>query len=161
MSLPDISTVRDLDLDILRKAEHFRIGQKVFVRVGNDDDNPLYVAIADDPNEVDVQAYDEALSVPKNILTEILSYTVPPASVFNLDNILVSGSNVATYIVTINDVVNKVKRTYYGASLNENFSYNSYKIVAGVTIKIEVIHQNDLNHSGDFNATIEGKIKNA
>lgn len=161
MSLPDISTVRDLDLDILRKAEHFRLNNKVYVRVGNSDEVPLYVALTGDPNEEDLQVFDEALSVTNGDEITVVEYIVPPAKVLSLDNILVSGSNVAKYTVLIDNLVNKIKYTYYGASLNENFDYNSYKLTAGTNIKVKVVHNNDLNHSGDFFATIEGKLKDA
>ena len=161
MQPPDISTIYNLDLDMLRKAEHYRQNNLIYVRVGNSDGVPLYVALADDPNEVDTFAHDEALSVAKNILTEIISYVVPPAKVLNLDNILVGGSNIAKFIVTFNGANNKIVRTYYGSALSENISYNSFRLAAGTIIKIEVIHQNDLGHNGDFEATIEGKLKDA
>lgn len=161
MSNPDISTIRCLDLDALRKAEHFRRDNKIYVRVGNSDADPLYITYADDPNESDLTSYDEALSVGINSLTEIISYIVPPSKILNLDLIEVSGDNVAKYIVTINGSTNKIKRTYYGNSLNATFNYNSFNVNAGEEVKVEVIHYNDLNESGDFNATIEGKIKDA
>lgn len=160
MSNPDISTVKNLDLDFLRKAEHYRVGDKVIVRVGNSDSGePLLVAITDDPLEQDIFIHDEALAVGVNSNTQVIFYTVPPNKVFNLDNIFIGGSNVAKYVIKINGNKNRVARTYYGSSLFENIGYNSYKLVAGDTIEVEVIHYNDLLEAGDFEATIEGKIK--
>lgn len=158
---PDISSIiKCLDLDMLNKAKHYRTGDKIIVRVGNSDSGePLVVAISDDPREQDIFIYDEALAVPVNDSTQIISYTVPPAKVFNLDNIFIGGDNVAKYTVKINGAKNRVARTYYGSSLFENIRYNSYRLNAGDTITVEVIHYQDLLHNGDFETTIEGKIK--
>ena len=158
---PDISSIiKCLDIGMLQKAHHYRVEDKIIVRVGNSDSGePLLVTFNDDPNEQDIFIFDETLAVGVDSLTKIIEYTVPPSKIFNLDNIALSGSNIAKYTVKINDATNKVMRTYYGSSLSENIRYNSYKLIAGDKIEVEVIHHNDLLMSGDFEATIEGKIK--
>lgn len=158
---PDISSIlKCLDLDMLNKASKYRVADKIIVRVGNSDSGePILVALTDDPNEIDAFIFDTAQAVGINDLTQIIEYTVPPSKVFNLDNIAISGSNIAKYTVKINNNINKVMRTYYGGSLSENIRYNSYRLIAGDKIEVEVIHHNDLLMSGDFEATIEGKIK--
>ncbi len=158
---PDISSIlKCLDLDMLNKATKYRVGDKIITRVGNSDSGePLYVALVDDLSEQDTFIFEAITAVPNNDLTQIIEYIIPPNKIFNLDNIALSGSNIAKYTVKINDNINKIMRTYYGGSLSENIRYNSYKLIAGDKIEVEVIHYNDLLHSGDFEATIEGKIK--
>lgn len=159
---PDISTIiKCLDLDMLNKARYFRKDDLIFTRVGNTDEHPLYVALADDPNEGDIFIFDDVSSVAVGDLTELITYIVPPAKVFNLDQIEVSGDNIAKYTVYINGDKNKIKRTWHGSSLNDTIKYNSFMLSAGDEIKVDVIHYNDLDMSGDFNATIEGKLKDA
>jgi len=131
---------------------------KVARRVSNEPDEPLYVALIDAPDEEDFFIQDELSGILKEQLTEIVRYTVPPGKIFNLDQITVSGDNIAEYTVTIDSVKNKTKRTYYGASLNEEFKYNSYKVTAAQIIKVEVIHYSEFN--GAFEATIEGRLNN-
>jgi hypothetical protein len=158
---PDISTIlKCLDIGMLTKAHHYRVGDKIIVRVGNSDSGePLDVAIVDDPRAEDISVYDTALSVVPADLVELINYVVPPLKTLCLDRIDVSGDNIAKYTVTIGGNVSKIKRAGYGSSFNETFHYSKCEIPAGTSVKVEVIHYNDLLMSGDFNATIEGKLK--
>jgi len=144
----------DLEQAVFKKT----LDNKIAKRVGNEATDPLYVTVIDGPVEGDIFIEDSADPVVKEVLTEVVRYTVPPAKLFNLDQITVSGDNIAKYTVTIAGILNKTKRTYYGSSLNEEFKYNSYKVNAGETISVEVIHYNDMQ--GSFEGTIEGRVNN-
>lgn len=136
------------------------LDEKIARRVGNEAADPLYVINVDAPvaEELDFYIVDNVEEVLKEIVTEIVRYSVPPAKFFNLDQIIVSGDNIAKYIVKIAGSTNKTKRTYYGGSLNESFRYNSYRVNAGEVITVDVIHYSDM--VADFEATIEGRVSN-
>jgi hypothetical protein len=130
---------------------------KIAVRVGNEEDSPLYVTFTDGTGEADAYIFDETADVDADVLTKILTYTVPPVTEFNISSIICSGDNTAKYTVKINDNSNKVKRSYYGATLNVEFNYNSFKLDAGDKVEVFVVHHAVM--AGDFEATIEGKVK--
>jgi hypothetical protein len=132
--------------------------KKIAKRVSNDIDSPLFVTSVDTPSEEDVLVFDEAPAILKEVLTTVVNYIVPPTKVFYLDKIVGTGENIAKYSVKIDGVVRKVKRSYYGASLNVNFVYNSYKVNSGSEIILEVIHNQDF--IADFEGYIEGRLYN-
>lgn len=132
---------------------------KVARRVSNDQDNPLYVqSVADVPTGDDVYAFDEELAVLENTPTSLVSYTVPVGKVFYLDAITCSGENYAKFKVSINGQVNKVGRIDWGTGFNVFFKYNSYKMLAGQVVEVEV--ENCSDGSADFEGTIEGRTEN-
>lgn len=144
------------------ELEHLRFKKtaedKIAVRVANEENNPLFVSIADNAIGLDIQVYDEALAVVKNIESLIASYVVPVGKIFNLDQIEVSGQNFGKYTIKIDGANNKVKRTHFGNGLNKTFSYNGINVASGVTIAVYIEHYNDVN--GNFEATIEGRLNN-
>lgn len=155
----DKSSKTPLDVTELEQAKFKKTPEnKIAVRVGNEENNPMFVSIADNAIGLDIQEYDEALNVAKNVETLIASYAVPAGKVFNLDQIEVSGQNFAKYTIKLDANINKVKRTHYGNGLNKTFGYNGISIAAGVTLYVYTEHCSDGN--GDFEATIEGRLNN-
>lgn len=149
-----------LDTTELEQAKFKKTAEdKIAVRVGNEENNPLFVSIADNAIGIDTFEHDEALEVVKNIETLVASLVVPASKVFNLDQIEVSGENFAKYTIKLNAQINKIKRTHFGNGLNKTFTYNGINVASGVTIGVYVEHCSDSN--GDFEATIEGRLNNA
>ncbi len=102
--------------------------------------------------------YNEIASVPSGANTQILSYTVPPASTAILQRIVTSGENVARYDVYLNGISVDTQRTYYGGDFNALFEFitgNSQGIVlvAGDVILVKVLHNRPF--VGNFNARIQ------
>lgn len=97
--------------------------------------------------------YNEISSVATNLTTNILSYTIPMGSTAELEDVNVSGDNIAKYELLVNGNVVDKKRTYFGGNLNEVFDFkNSIVLVAGDIITVRVNHiRPDL---GDFNARL-------
>ena len=53
MDNPDISSIlKCLDLDMLNKAKHYKLDDKIIVRVGNDDTTPLNVTVVNDDSMI-------------------------------------------------------------------------------------------------------------
>lgn len=155
----DKSSKTVLDTNELEQAKFKKTAEdKIAIRVGNEQNSPLFVNVIDGAVGIDTFEQDEAVAVVKLVETLIASYVVPVGKVFNLDQIEVSGTNFAKYTIKLNAIVYKIKRTHYGNGLNKTFSYNSVNIASGVTIGVYVEHCNDSN--GDFEATIEGRINN-
>lgn len=104
--------------------------------------------------------YDEVAGIPGGVTTDIISYTVPSGKSFYLARIEVSGDNVATYTVLINNVVNSTQRSYFGAPLNLMFDYSDaspqggFQVTTGLNIKVQVTHSRP--SAGAFEARIQG-----
>jgi hypothetical protein len=158
----DRSSVLKIAFEELERARFLKTSnEKIAIRIGNEEAAPLYVTTVDDNNQEteDISYYDYAPLVSKLLPTLIAKFTVPLGKVFELDHIEASGENTAQYTVKIDGQVNKVKYSYYGASLNVDFFYNSLKILATKDVEIYVEHfVNDT--PVDFHGTIEGRLKN-
>lgn len=101
--------------------------------------------------------FNEITSVASATLTTIASYTVPVVTSASLQQVLVSGTNIAAYEVYVNAVKIAKKRTYF-SDLNEEFifavtSNNGYVVSTGDVVEIKVLH--DRPTLGDFEATIQ------
>ena len=101
--------------------------------------------------------YNEVTSVAAATLTTILTYTVPSVTTASLQQVMVSGTNIATFEVYINAVKISKKRTYF-QNLNEEFIYavtsnNGYSVTTGDVIQIKVEHNRP--NLGDFEATVQ------
>lgn len=108
-----------------------------------------------------VSVYDEENAVVKNVLTNVLSYTVPIGKTLYLARAVFSGDNVATYELYFNSVLKDRKRTYFGGDLDGAFEFSlsltdGHPIAAGTIIDIEVEHARP--DVGDFNARIQGLL---
>lgn len=104
--------------------------------------------------------YNEITGVPNGVTTDVLSYTVPVGKSLYLARIEVSGDNIATYTVLINNIVNSTQRSYFGAPLNLKFDYSDatpqggFEIPTGINIKVQVVHSRP--YAGAFEARLQG-----
>lgn len=97
--------------------------------------------------------FNEISSVASGINTPILTYTVPLGKTDLLEQIEVSGTNIAAYEVYLNSTIFARKRTYFGSSLNELFTFSGYKLLAGDTVVVKVLHNRP--DVGDFESRIQ------
>lgn len=96
--------------------------------------------------------YNEVSSVANSVLTTIISYTATGTQ--QLTQIDVSGTNIATYSLTINSTVKDKRRTYFGSGLNAVFDYASgLTLTTGDIVTVNVIHERP--SPGDFNARLQ------
>lgn len=162
----DTSSKLNIAHDDLEKARFLKNSKnKIAVRVGNEQSNPLYVTSVDDNNVTveELNIHDKAELVSKLIETLVVQYVVPPLKVLELDLIEGSGENTAKYTVKINDIPTRVKFSYYGASLNVDFNYNNgngngIKLPAGT--KVELFVEHFVNDTPvDFFGSILGRLK--
>jgi hypothetical protein len=112
-----------------------------------------------------IDAYDEITNKVFAAFHTIVSYTVPALKVFNLRHVSVSGTNRASYRVLYDaGVIVAKKRTWY-TNYNEDFFFEAdgtlgLKFTAGQVIYVDVTHfRSDV--TGDFNATISGRLEDA
>lgn len=130
---------------------------RIALRVGNEEESPLFVTLSKPPRAVDFYHYDDVSAVLHNVYTKVSELIVPPGKILDLYKITASGSNVAKYTVQINGNINKVQRTYFGASLNCIFEYNKYRLMEGDKIEVYAVHYNDMD-TAEIEATIEGAL---
>lgn len=102
--------------------------------------------------------YNESLSVVGLATATILDYTVAISKILTLVYSDVSGDNRGKYRVEINGSVIAKRRTYY-TNYDNYFNFSNIKLVEGDNIKIIVENQSTL--SGDFNANLQGSVKDA
>ena len=79
-------------------------------------------------------------SVPIASQTTIITYTVPLATTADLFRIEVTGTNIATYSFYVNDILQGVRRTWFGGNISERFEFlpaMSYPSGTVITIKAE------------------------
>jgi hypothetical protein len=137
------------------------------IKIGNGNNGPYLEVNADGSininvneaaNENEVIKYSEIASIAAAVETQIILYTVPLSTIFNLTRVLVSGDNKADYRVKINGVTKARERTWW-TDFNATFEFSSspkkgVKLVSGDTIQVTVIHSSD--SIGAFNASIQG-----
>jgi hypothetical protein len=102
--------------------------------------------------------YSSAYAVASGALTSLGTYTVPPATNCTLQKIACSGSNYGDYTVSLNGNVMEVQRTWYGASPNIEFNFetgntNGLVLQPGDVVLVQVIHRRP--YTGDFDARIQ------
>jgi hypothetical protein len=105
-----------------------------------------------------VSTYAEISSLAASTLTTIVSYTVPALKKFQMDQVQVSGCNVATYTV-LEDATTISKKRSYWADFNQEFDFFGLEFAAGKVITVKVIHER--TGPGDFEARITGALLNA
>lgn len=114
------------------------------------------------PDNVDpLNEYGEVTSVAIASETDVLSYTVPVGKLVSISYIEVSGDNIGTYRVKLNNVTTAKKRTSVGGAPNEVFPFDRYELSAGDVIKITVENCSFDSLAGDFEARINGIIGDA
>lgn len=96
--------------------------------------------------------YNEIENVSSGITSLIIQLTAPPNS--KIQKVCFSGSNIAEYELTINNVVIDKQRTYFGNSLNGVFDFQEgLNLTTGSIIRVYVYHIRPSD--GDFNARIQ------
>ena len=100
--------------------------------------------------------YDEANSVAGSGTATILTYTVPVGKVLILRRIDFSGSNRGIYQVRKNTNTFSQKRTYY-TKFDDYFEFVDQEFAAGDIVDLVV--ENRSTSIGDFNATLQGSLK--
>lgn len=101
--------------------------------------------------------YNKISSVPTNVLTNILTYTIPSTPTgFYFSLAEVSGTQIASFNIAIDGIEIAKKYTYWGSGFNLDFEFQSYKLSIGQVITINVLNgQPDM---GDFQARILGNL---
>lgn len=102
--------------------------------------------------------FNEVTSVASATPTTIQTYIVPVLKDAFLQKIPVSGTNIATYEVLINAVVQDKMRTYFGDSLDGTFEFansatDGYPLISGDIVLVRVTHNRPT--VGDFNCRIQ------
>jgi hypothetical protein len=122
--------------------------------------NPLPVEVVSQntTNEEVISLFNEVSSVVSGISTTIINYTVPSGKTAYIQKADVSGTNIATYELYINNVLSCKKRTYFGNSLNETFVFDADSnkgilLPSNSVVNVKVLHNRpDL---GDFNTRLQ------
>ncbi len=102
--------------------------------------------------------FNEVTSVATGTPTTIQTYTVPLGKDAFLQKISFSGTNIATYEVFINAVIQDKKRTYFGNSLDDIFGFansatDGYPLETGDVVLVRVTHNRP--NVGDFSCRIQ------
>ena len=154
----------DVDLNHITQANgHYdstRIGNGVYEMDVNPDGS-IDVNIVDSASGNRRQldpVFNEITNIPRNILTELVNYTVPLNNRYFLQRINVGGANVATYQLERFGNVQERVRTYFGAPLTTQMNFDGYsedglELTPGEIIRVKVEHYRPDN--GDF----EGRIQ--
>lgn len=124
-------------------------------------DGSINVVIPPGAGGIPVNEFAEVASVLANVLTDILTYTVPAPYGGSLFRIEVGGNNVATYEVHINATVEARKRTWFSGPLTDVIEFSSgasgFQLFTGDIIKVKVIH--DRPYVGDFEARLQAQLQ--
>lgn len=130
------------------------------VKVGNKSTEPIPVFLTNAvTGQTRVDVYSETLALAAGTETTIASYTVPPASFFELDFAAYSGSNVAIFRLKINGVTVDTGRIWHGffdGSFDFGGSPTPLILNAGDVITVTALHNRP--NVGDFNARIQGSL---
>lgn len=150
-------TDKDNDPDPGDVADIVRIGDGVDQLAINTDGSINVNIVSSSDGEL-ISVYNEVNSVAANILTNITTYTVPIGKTSFLSRVEVSGSNIATYEITLNGSTIAKKRTFYGSSLSEGFEFVTpfeagIELIATDSIIVKVMHGRP--DVGDFAARIQ------
>lgn len=136
-----------------RPADSIRIGDGVHELQINPDGSLNVNATAGQSKEIE-SVYGEIENIVSGVTDTIVIYTATE-NVY-LQQVDVSGSNVATFEVLINSQVIDKKRTYWGR-FNEIFNFkageNGILIAMGSVVEVTVFHNRP--HTGSFNARIQ------
>lgn len=115
-------------------------------------DGSLNVNVVNTTNTQTLNFYGEITSVPSNVATIIMSYTMLNDGVIN--QVEVAGTNIATYEILIGTSVIDKAYTYFGSSMNHSFNMGmGYSVAAGQVIGIRVTHTRP--SVGDFNTRLQ------
>lgn len=120
--------------------------------------NPIPVQINAPPiSGTEISVYNEVDSVPFNITTKLITYTVPADNNFFLNKIDVNGDNIAGYTFKVNSAVwDRKFSSFFEYSLTFNFENftKGFSFAENDLLEIWVVHNRPFN--GSFNARIQG-----
>jgi len=122
-----------------------------------DGEDPLKVEF-DQAGET-LNVYGESSSVAASSTATIIDYTVGALKEFRLKRIEFSGTNRGVYIVEINSNTQAKKRTYY-TRFDDYFDFEELKLNAGDNLKL-IVENKSTNMTGDFNANLQGNLRDA
>lgn len=98
---------------------------------------------------------DEALAVPYDTETPVITFVVPATDKVYLRHVLGSGDNRGTYVVYVDGVAQQKKRTWWG-DFNADFRFDSADggifVNGGQTISLKVV--NDSRDAATFDGSI-------
>jgi hypothetical protein len=119
--------------------------------------NPKSISVAQTGDIV--STYAEVLSVASAALTTVVTYTIPIGQTFNLQLVEFNGSNIATYTMEVDAVVEGKKYTYWSGPMFGEFVFTQSEnkgllLSASQVVRLRVIH--DRLETGDFNGRILG-----
>ena len=102
--------------------------------------------------------YNEVVAVVSGVVTTIVTYTVPAATLSSLEKISFSGQNIAEYTVLINNVPIDKTRTNFGSDLSGAFDFISKSsagliLSSGDQVKLNVLHARPM--VGSFESRIQ------
>ena len=100
--------------------------------------------------------YDEAPSVLGSASATIVSYTVPLGKVLILRRVDFSGDNRGIYELKLNTTTFMKRRTYY-TKFDGKMEFEDQEFAAGDILDLVV--ENRSTMTGDFNATLQGSLK--
>lgn len=146
----------------LGNSEDVDLRRALHVKVKNKSSEPILVSIVNPPPSVSataINAYAEALSVASSVLTTVVTFTVPVATVFTLGRVEASGDNIAKFWVYSDATIIAQRRTYFGGDLNTNFEFESSQgpapsFPAGTVMSLKTEHNRPM--AGDFDGRIQG-----
>lgn len=155
----DLSSKVHIDGEILNRSSFKKtVDEKLARRVGNESTNPLFVSVIAPPavgGSGPIIEYGSISSLIKDVLTTILTFTVPVLKTLALKKIEVSGDNPAIYQVEFDAVVKGKRRTYW-ADFNADFEFKEFNLVTGTVVRVRVIHSQSI--VSDFDATLLGEL---
>ena len=100
----------------------------------------------------------EALSVVKDIETDIINYVVPVGSRFIFNRASCTGDNRAIFRLYINGVATEDKNTWW-SDFNAEFEMGNTEVGPGITVRMTVEHCSNKGN-GDFSTTLKGSLFN-
>ena len=107
-----------------------------------------------------VDSYNEITGVASGSETTILTYTVPLLGTLYLEQVSVSGTNIAEYRVKVNGTVIDKAYTWFNGNMSHEFNFESNsglgrKLLASDVLIVTVLHGRP--STGNFNARIQGE----
>lgn len=100
-----------------------------------------------------VNTFNSITAVASGVLTTISTYTVPALTSSDLKRVFVAGTNIAKYEILVNGTLFDAGYTYFGSSLNQEFSFDGTDLDSGDIVAVRVLHNRP--DVGDFNARIQ------
>jgi hypothetical protein len=149
----DVNIINDLEINISHTEDSVRLGDGVDYITSTTVGAKKALDVSVQPLGTLKSKFFEILGVSANTETQINSYTAPLLGITRLTKVVVSGTNMSTYLLYINDVLED--KSYTSAvDFNYTFSFGEgLELAPSDVVSIKVIHNRPSN--GDYNARIE------